>query len=240
MQIKKVIAGVIVGATLIGLIVDGLDLYDRFSPKEEIKTEKNVATETIDDKLTNNKKEVPIKNNLSDEMSLDGMNLNTKVIEYLNFNEFHFTFKDNAHDYYSSMDDGVIVTVAKSTSKIRFIDVVKPGHPSNKGIEVGMDRGDVEKAYGKIYSLEEYKNNRNIEEENYGVCYSMKKRDLSNYDEIDYQGAVSSLVQGESADGLIFVINRKTDKVVMISYYSSMHMRKDLEGWILQYGIPLK
>ena len=235
MQVKKIIACLLVGATFIGLVVDGLDLYDRFMPKENKEIVENKEVE-----LTSNNVESSINKKISEEMGLDGMNLNTKVMEYLNFNEFHFTFRDNVHDYYSSMDDGVIVTVAKSTSKIRFVDVVKPGHPSNKGIEVGMDRDDVEKAYGKIYSLDEFKKNGDIKEEKYGVCYSMKKRDLSNYDEIDYQGPVSSLVQGESADGLIFVINRKTNKVVMISYYASMHMRKDLEGWILQYGIPLK
>lgn len=223
MQTQKIIAGLIVGATLVGLLVDSFDLYDRFISRTTPDSDRNIQ----------------LNKAISDEPGLDGMNLNTNVNEYLNYNEFHHTLSDKVFDYYSSGDDGVIVTVSRSKNRILHIDAIKPGHFTNKGIEVGMARDEVEKAYGRIYTREEIGKKRNNMEDKYGVCYPMRNENLRGYDVIEYQSPITSLIQGESADGLIFVVNRKTDKVAMINYYSSMHMHKDLEKWILQYEIPL-
>ena len=145
----------------------------------------------------------------TEKISLDGMNRLTNIYDYLNSNKYHFSVRINLGDIYLSQDESVIVTTGKGLNSLISIDVLAPGHATNKGIEVGMNWNDMIYAYGPAYPLEGFwQNHRN--EENCGLYYPVKSEYYSGYDIVNYESIVSSLLQGEDADGIEFLINRKT------------------------------
>ena len=161
----------------------------------------------------------------TDSIDIEGMNRFIDIYSYLNNHNYHFAIKTNNVDVYLSRDEAVIVTTPKGLNSLLFIDVLKPGHATNRGIEVGMTLNDIVYAYGSVYPMEElWQKHRN--EENCGMIYPVKNAYYSGYDIVNYEGVVSSLLQGESTDGIEFLINRSTKKIVLITFLSTYQYTK--------------
>ena len=172
----------------------------------------------------------------TDDIDIEGMNRFADIYQYLNSNDYHFSTKTRLGDIYVSRDEAVIVTTPKGFNGLLFIDVLKPRHATNRVIEVGMTLDDIIRAYGSVYPMEGFwQYHRN--EENCGMIYPIKSKYYSGYDVVSYQEVISSLLQGESTDGINFLIDRKTKKIVLIHYYASMHRQVDLDNYIQQYEL---
>ena len=143
------------------------------------------------------------------EITVDGVNKQTDIYSFLNGNKYHYTVTTWFGDVYASNDDAVLVTTGKGRNSLLHITVTKSGHATNRGIEVGKTLSDLIAAYGQVYHIDVFYKNR-LDGENRGFYYPIKNKNYTGYDVVCYQEPISSLLHGESADGINFVIHRKT------------------------------
>lgn len=145
---------------------------------------------------------------------IDGLNQDVDVYSYLNTYNYHLWYPDNKY-LYASPDNQVLVEVS---GKMRLVNVfiLGGGYSTDKGIKVGDSGSDVIKTYGPVfdnYDQSAYANaGRVISYETYPYY---KKVHLSGYKEYYYRDLRNSCIY--------FIINRHTDKVVLIMYQSDMH-----------------
>lgn len=120
---------------------------------------------------------------------------------YLNYYDYHLWKADHRysmHDMYITSDETVIVDVWND--KLGHIYILKPGYATNKGIEIGMTYQDLINTYGDVSIIK-----------NSGDYYK------------DYTGYVSADYESQSNEGLSFVINKYTQKIVLIRYQKNRH-----------------
>ena len=100
-----------------------------------------------------------------------------------------------------------------------------PGYTTNKGISVGMTFNDVVYAYGKVYRNEpvDYR-------EIYGVYDDNSwSKNYSGYGVVEY---VSS-----QNEGLNFIFDKSTGKVVLIMYQSNRHGNSRAISYVEKYKL---
>lgn len=169
---------------------------------------------------------------VDDAKVLSGLDISaTKADEFLNTNGFsyigragynpHWSNERQYHGYdvYSSQDGSIITCWIEDRNQLFNIYLTKPGPKTDKGIEVGMSVVDIENRYGKIFTVQEVKSRR-YTDKNFSV-FNFKNAgeyldfppptgNYTGYQEIEF---VSS-----SNEGLSFIINKHTGKIVLIRY----------------------
>ena len=157
---------------------------------------------------------------------LNGVDKSTESYSYLNDNGYHFVARQYSSDWYASNDNGVIFNVGHDDGNIYMIYILKGGHPTDKGIEVGMTLNDIEYAYGKAYKESDFNSytayhdfiRYNNDAGNYYVTSKTTGNIYKNYFGYDYTEYVT-----QDNSGLSFIFNRYTKKIAMIRYQSDRH-----------------
>lgn len=142
---------------------------------------------------------------------LNGVDKSTEADSYLNDNGYHFLKRQYSSDWYASSDNGVIIGVSNYNGSIYMIYILKAGHPSDKGIEVGMTLNDLEYAYGKAYKESDFNSYTDYDNfvrynNNAGDYYATSKSSgptYKNYFGYDYAEYVT-----QDNSGLSFIFNR--------------------------------
>lgn len=169
---------------------------------------------------------------VDDAKILSGLDTKTVAADaYLNANGFHYIGKSSykphwgngkvfytEHGVYSTNDGSTITVWYENTNRLGKIYLVKPGPKTDKGIEVGMNVSDIEKRYGKIFTVQEVKARRAADKYfsvfNYNageyLDFPHAADNYTGYQEIEF---VSS-----SNEGLSFIINKHNQKIVLIRY----------------------
>jgi len=168
-------------------------------------------------------------------ISLAGINLETNANEYLNSNGYRFLDKAYMTEFYVNADNSILVGLSKY-GNVQFVDIYNPGPSTNRGIQVGMTLNDLKYAYGPIYSQADFRYNDRANTGSFSNVGASSYYNHVNYDYtkytgymvVTYQEPISSLQQGESADGVQFVVNRRNNRIALIHYYASMHKQQDL------------
>ena len=145
---------------------------------------------------------------------LGGLETNNGLYEYLNSYNYRLWKADHRflhHDMYINQDDSVIVSVFNDILDSIFI--LNPGYKTNKGIEVGMTENDLIYAYGPIYgesdrSFDLWKNSGGQVVKNYDENYS-------KYYSVEYISSAN--------EGLEFIFDRHTRRIVLIRYQHNRH-----------------
>lgn len=156
---------------------------------------------------------MPAQANSTDDAGvLAGLENNTNLYNYLNYYHYHLWKADHRwsiHDMYISSDDAVIVDTWDGS--LGHIYILKPGYSTNKGIQIGMSYQDVINTYGYATIVNGFNSN--------------------------YKGYVYVEYSSDKNEGLSFVFNRYTGKVVLIRYQKNRHgntlVTSDIESYSL-------
>lgn len=138
------------------------------------------------------------ENSTDDAGVLAGLEDNTDLYNYLNYYNYHLWKSDHRwsiHDMYISSDDAVIIDTWNG--RLGHIYILKPGYSTNKGIQLGMTYDDVINTYGYA--------------------------SLSTFYDSNYAGYVYLEYASNENEGLSFVFNKYTEKVVLIRYQKNRH-----------------
>lgn len=152
-----------------------------------------------------------------DARVLGGIDLDTDIFTYLNTHPYtlwkadHSNAPINYFDSYMSKDKCVLITLGHDF--LRNIFILGPGYKTDKGIEIGMTIDDIKRAYGPLYT---YQTQPQDHTQTYGIYndnrYSKK---FFNYITIEYVSPKN--------EGLEFVIDKATGKIILIRYQSDRH-----------------
>ena len=157
---------------------------------------------------------------------LGGVDKDTDVYSYLNSYPYHLVSADHryvAHDLYASDDNCVLVDVWDN--RVGQVFLVAPGYTTNKGISVGMTFNDVVYAYGKVYR-DEPADYREI----YGVYDDNSwSKNYSGYGVVEYVSPHN--------EGLNFIFDKSTGKVVLIMYQSNRHGNSRAMAYVEKYKL---
>ena len=156
-----------------------------------------------------------------DARVLGGISKSTDIFTYLNTYPYKLWQSDHqfAPDIYNDLylSEDKCVAVDLWNDRLGQIFLLGPGYKTDKGIEVGMTMNDVEYAYGPIYDSGK-------EPQDYTQRYGtyMDYGDDGYYKNYrDYDGVIE-YVSPEN-EGLNFVINKHTKKIVLIMYQVNRH-----------------
>lgn len=155
-----------------------------------------------------------------DARVLGGLDRSVNIYTYLNTYPYKLLSSDPSgffHDTYISKDNCVIIEVF--TPGLGRIYITGPGYSTNKGIKLGMKLTDIENAYGPVYAKNKAPKDYTAI---YGTYESMASygdsefyKDFTGYAHVEYISATN--------EGLSFILNRYTGKIVMIVYTPNLH-----------------
>lgn len=154
---------------------------------------------------------------------LDGAGQKIDIFTFMRMYQYR---QAGSTDMYLSKDNCVLVTFWNT--RLSGIFLLAPGYKTDKGIEVGMTINDIEEAYGPIYlSNDEPRNFK----KKYGVYYSYSKysKKYSNYDSIEYVSPKN--------EGINFVIDKRTGRIVLIMYMVNRHGNGTVMGYAEMYKL---
>lgn len=158
---------------------------------------------------------------------LGGISRDIDIFNYLNTYSYHIwksNHKYSSNDLYISKDKCVAVNLWNDLLGQVFL--MAPGYTTDKGIAVGMTVNDIAYAYGPIY---DYDN----EPRDYKKTYGTYKK---NHNYKNYRGYGAIEYVSDQNEGLNFVIDKKTNKIVLIMYQANRHG----DGDVLAYVDSLK
>lgn len=166
-----------------------------------------------------------------DARVLGGIDWNTDIFTYLNTYPYnlwqsnHEFAPSSYNDLYLSEDKCVAVDLWND--HLGQIFILGPGYKTDKGIEVGMTANDVENAYGPIYfPKDEPKDYTST----YGVYYD-------NSHSMHYRGYGFIEYVSPRNEGINFVINKKTKRIVLIMYQANRHGNGGVMSYIQIYNL---
>lgn len=155
-----------------------------------------------------------------DARVLGGLDRSVNIYTYLNTYPYKLLSSNPSgfhHDTYISKDNCIIIDVY--ANGLGRIYIIGPGYSTNKGIKLGMTLTDIENAYGPIYSNGKKPNDYTA---TYGTYESVASygdsefyKDFTGYAHVEYVSPTN--------EGLSFILNRHTGKIVMIVYTPSRH-----------------
>lgn len=156
-----------------------------------------------------------------DARVLGGIDKNTDIYAYLNSYPYSlWKTIDAGNEVYITEDHCVAVDLW--SGHLGQIFLLGPGYKTDKGIEVGMTLKDVENTYGTI--VYDYKKEKQYYHTPYGSYTSDK------YTE-DYKGYATVEYVSPQNEGLNFVIDMNTEKIVLIMYQTNRHGN----SWVMSY-----
>lgn len=165
---------------------------------------------------------------------LGGISRATDIFTYLNTYPYklwqsnHKFAPSSYNDLYLSEDKGVAVDLWND--RLGQIFLLGPGYKTDKGIEVGMTVNDVEYAYGPIYvsskAPRDYTQRYGIYTDYGNDGYYKKYR---AYGVIEYVSP--------NNEGLNFVIDKKTKKIVLIMYQANRHGNSPAMSYVKLYNL---
>ena len=134
-----------------------------------------------------------------DAKVLGGLSVETDLYAYLNGYNYRIWRSDHRysiHDMYINKDDSVIVDVWNG--RLGHVYIIKPNYTTDKGIAVGMNLQDIVNTYGQ-----------------YDEVWKSNSKNYTGYVTIEYVS--------DSNEGLSFVLNKYTEKIVLIRYQENRH-----------------
>lgn len=146
---------------------------------------------------------------------LSNLEDNANLYDYLNYYNYHLWKADHRysiHDMYITKDEAVIVDLWNGN--LGNIYLLKPGYTTNKGIEVGMDIQSIINNYGDTDVVQ-----------NSGSYYA------------NYTGYVVLEYVSDKNEGLSFVVNKYTGKIVLIRYQKNRHGNSLVMSDIKKYNL---
>ena len=166
-----------------------------------------------------------------DARVLGGISRSTDIFTYLNTYPYKLWQSDHQfaprvyNDLYLSEDKGVAVDLWND--RLGQIFLLAPGYKTDKGIEVGMTVNDVEYAYGPIYDFSKAPRDYT---QRYGI-YS----DNSHSKKYRAYGVIEYV--SPNNEGLNFVIDKKTKKIVLIMYQANRHGNVTAMSYVDRYNL---
>ena len=157
---------------------------------------------------------------IDDAKVLGGLSSKTDMYKYLNYYGYRIWLSNHRysiHDMYINQDDSVIVDTWNG--HLGHVYILKPNYTTNKGVSVGMTLQDIFNAYG------EYSSEGGVQEIHYNDYY----KDDSGYITIEYVS--------EANEGLFFVLNKYTKKIVLIRYQSNRHGNSTVLADVKEYNL---
>ena len=153
-----------------------------------------------------------------DTSIIGGLDRDTDAYSYLNMYNYHL-YRTNDKYLYGSVDNQVIIRIS-DRGNITDIFILGGDYATNKGVKVGDTVQDIINAYGPAYDSTNPQNWHKSEEANTGeiIKYDSpwaQKKGISGYIEFEYKDYRNS--------GLSFIVNKYTQKVVLIRYNSDRH-----------------
>ncbi len=145
---------------------------------------------------------------------LGGLEKNDNLYNYLNMYHYRLWKADHRfsqHDMYISQDDAVIVSIFDD--KLNAIFILKSGYQTNKGIEVGMTANDMIRGYVPVYEDSDY---------TFDAWHSQGGQVVGNYDS-NYAKYFSVEYISKENEGLDFIFDKYTGKIVLIRYQRNRH-----------------
>ena len=158
---------------------------------------------------------------------LAGLESNSNMYSYLNHYHYSLWLADHrysSHDMYISADQSVIISLWDYSTPPSMIYITKPGYATNKGAMVGMTRSEVESLYGPLLDDTEW----GRPAEPYGDIYH-------GYD--TYTGYYVGEYVGYHNEGLSFVFNKYTNRVVLIRYQRDRHGNSNVLSDVKEYNL---
>lgn len=164
-----------------------------------------------------------------DARVLGGIDQSTDIYTYLN--TYPFSLWRAYHDFdiyfdlYMSKDRCVVIDLAND--KLYLIFILGEGYKTDKGIEVGMTVDDIENAYGPIYPEDMEPRDLSL---TYGVYHPNDyARYYKDYAYVEYASAKN--------EGLSFVIDKNTGKIVLIMYQVDRHGSSNVIQFMKEYNL---
>ena len=154
-------------------------------------------------------------NALTDDTGIiAGLNRDVNTYEYLNNYNYHRWQPDN-RCVYASQDNKVLITVTYDQSRLTSAFILGGDYTTDKGIKVGDSAEDVIAAYGPVYK--DYNKWRYA---NTGELHTYKG---GHYEQAHLGGYIEYAYSDIRNSGIYFIINKHTQKVVLIMYQSNRH-----------------
>ncbi|MCQ5209250.1 MULTISPECIES: hypothetical protein [Bacillota] len=169
-----------------------------------------------------------------DARVLGGISRSTDIFTYLNTYPYklwqsdHRFAPDIYNDLYLSEDKCVAVDLWNDS--LGQIFLLGPGYKTDKGIEVGMTMNDVEYAYGPIYDSSKAPRDYT---QRYGI-YTDYGND-GYYKKYRAYGVIEYV--SPNNEGLNFVIDKKTKKIVLIMYQANRHGNGTAMSYVKLYNL---
>lgn len=166
-----------------------------------------------------------------DARVLGGIDQYTDIFTYLNTYPYSLWQSDHKYapssynDLYLSKDKCVAIDLWED--RLGQIFILAPGYKTDKDIEVGMTVNDIEYAYGPIYSSN---NEPRDYTKTYGIYYDNRSsKNYRNYGYIEYVSPRN--------EGINFVINKKTKRIVLIMYQVNRHGNGSVMSYVKRYNL---
>lgn len=166
-----------------------------------------------------------------DARVLGGINRNTDIFTYLN--TYPYSLWQSNHKYAPSVYNDLYLSQDKCVAvdlwndRLGQIFILGPGYKTDKGIEVGMTVNDIEYAYGPIYMASKAPRDYTKTYGTYNDNRYLKK--YHDYGVIEYVSPQN--------EGLNFVINKKTKKIVLIMYQTNRHGNGTAMSYVDHYKL---
>ncbi len=166
-----------------------------------------------------------------DARVLGGIDWNTDIFTYLNTYPFslwksnHMYAPSSYNDLYLSKDRCVAVDLWND--RLGQIFILAPGYKTDKDIEVGMTVNDIEYAYGPVYDSKDEPQNDTAA---YGVYHDNNNNPhYRKYGFIEYVSPRN--------EGINFVIDKKTKRIVLIMYQMNRHGNGSVMSYVQFYKL---
>lgn len=152
---------------------------------------------------------------------IDGLNQDVESKSYID--QYHFNrWNDHNKNLYGSSDGEVVIYTNGYTNRIFEVFLLGRDYSTDKGIKVGDSEQNVIKAYGPVYPMSEYDEYDYSLEVNAGRVHTYPAKYYPNY-----AGYIEYEYFDSRNSAIYFIINKYTQKVVLIVYQGNRHGSSD-------------